>query len=55
MIVSQPEKSDQPDLFDDAPPPVALPSDQMADLEVLLETLLTEIAAALASGESDDE
>ena len=45
----------QPDLFAQDAPRIALMATQRARLVALLEALLLEIAAALATGEADDE
>jgi len=45
----------QPDLFEDNEPPVQLPTPQANRLATLVQALLAEIAAALATeGSSDD-
>ena len=54
MMAHKPE-NDQPNLFDDKAPPVVLTDAQMLDLAVLIKTLFTEIAAALAKEEISDE
>jgi hypothetical protein len=45
----------QPSLFDEEAPRVVLAAAQMVDLGALVEALLREIAAALATGEIRDE
>jgi hypothetical protein len=42
----------QPSLFEEDAPPIDMPVAQKVDLAVLVEALLSEIATALASGES---
>jgi len=53
-MMTHQSKNVQPSLFDEAPG-VVLAAAQMADLAVLIEALLREIAAALANGEIGDE
>jgi hypothetical protein len=48
-------KNVQQSLFDEDAPHVMLAGARMAELAVLLEALLREIAAALANGEIGDE
>jgi len=45
----------QPNLFEEYEPCVVLASEQMAELAKLVEALLLELAAALASGKTNDD
>jgi hypothetical protein len=53
--MAHPFENPQPDLFDENEPPVALALEQEANLAMLVEALLVEIATALANGEIDDD
>ena len=53
--MTQPTENPQPGLFDQEEPRVALAPAENARLTTLVEALLLEIAAALATGEAGDE